>query len=164
MSDLTLNAVFGPRYEIVIDQSEVKVEEGFNLVLETKAPLTLEVGTGFNNAASSSDTVDVKITTAQVINAYRAVGYDGYMTPLTLEGLSMYAGISKVAALAGEKISVVRQGLIEESAWAWTTNAPVFISEMGVLTQTLPNGPVRRIGWAITPTKLNLDPYPIIGV
>ena len=162
--DLTLNAVLGPRYEIVIQTPTVTVEEGFNLVLEENPPLVIEVGTGFNGSNSNTGTVDVRVETKEIINAYRAVGYDGFKTQPNLTSLSNYAGVSRVAAVIGETIDVVRSGLIEESAWDWTVNAPIFIADDGLLTQATPTGVIRRIGWAVTSKKINLDPYPIIGV
>lgn len=154
MSDISLNAIFGPRYEIVIanDQSE---------------PLRINVGTGFNNAeGSNSGTLDVTITAVETINAYRAVGYDGLMTQMDANSLSNYAGVTPMAIPIGDPVNVVRSGLMTEGGWAWTPNAPIFISANGVLTQTVPSAgnPIRRIGWAISATQINLDPYPIIGV
>ncbi len=98
-------------------------------------------------------------------NAYRAVGYDGLFTQPNADSLSRYAGVTRMATVIGDPIDVVRQGLMTEAGWNWTPNQPVFISANGVITQTVPVGtPIRRIGWAISATELNLDPYPIIGV
>lgn len=163
MSDVTLNAVFGPRYEIVIKDESVAVGEDFTLTLQKSEPLRLNVGTGFNNLTqTSTGTLDVTITAAEVVNAYRAIGYDGLFTQLTEESLSNYAGVTRMATVSGDPVDVVRVGLMEEATWGWTPNAPIFISTNGVLTQTLPAGLVRRIGWAISATKINLDPFPII--
>lgn len=166
MSDVTLNATFGPRYEIVIQQETVEIGDGFELSLNVQEPLRLGVGTGFNSAGSQTKTgtLDVTITAQEVINAFRAVGYDGRKTELTVASLSNYAGVSRMATIIGDPIDVVRVGLMEESGWNWTVNQPIFISHQGVLTQTPVPGVIRRIGWAISPTQINLDPYPIIGV
>ncbi len=155
MSDIDLHAAFGPQYNIVFNEEE------------TSPPFTVSVGTGFNVTGSSSTvsgTLNVKITAARVLNAFRAVGYDGEFSLPTEASLSTYAGVTRVSASTGETINVVRSGLITENSWTWTPNQPIFISDQGVLTQTLPVGAIRRIGWAISPTQLNLDPYPIIGV
>lgn len=149
MSDMSLNAIFGPRYEIVIQ--------------DVAEPLRINVGTGFNNLnGTSTGTLDVTITAAEIVNAYRAIGYDGYFTQLTEESLSNYAGITRMATIIGDPVDVVRVGLMEDPAWTWTPNTPIFISTDGVLTQTRTTGFVRRIAWAISATKINLDPYPII--
>ena len=166
MSDLTLNAAFGPRYEIVIATDVVGINNQFNLTLEQREPMRINVGTGFNAVTTSTGTLDVTIIAQEIVNAYRAVGYDGYFTQPDLESLSRYAGVTRMATVIGDPIDVVRSGLMTEGGWTWTPNLPVFISANGVLTQTQPVAgiPIRRIGWAISATELNLDPYPIIGV
>jgi len=146
---------------------DLGIDSNFNLTLTQREPLRLNVGTGFNQAAgASSGTLDVTITAAETINAYRAVGYDGLLTQMDADSLSNYAGVTKMATPIGDPVDVVRSGLMTESGWAWTVNAPIFISANGVITQTVPSAgnPIRRIGWAISPTQINLDPYPIIGV
>jgi hypothetical protein len=163
---MSLNAVLGPRYEIVIQQPSVAVDKDFNLTLQKSEPLRLHVGTGFNGTSqNSTGTTDVTVTAQEVVNAFRAIGYDGRFTQPTAESLSNYAGVTRMATVAGDPINVVRSGLMTETGWNWTPNQPIFISNQGVLTQTLPTGgPIRRIGWAVSPTQINLDPYPIIGV
>lgn len=166
MSDLNINAILGPQYEIVINQDVVNVGSDMNLTLSPQEPLRIAVGTGYNVNPAATGTLDVQITAQAVINAYRAVGYDGNFTQPTAESLSKYAGVNRVATEIGQPLFVVREGLITEDGWSWTPDAPIFITTDGVLTQTQPvfGNPVRRIGWAISATTLNLDPYPIIGV
>ena len=166
MSDLTLNAVFGPQYEIVITNDTVGVSDNFDLTLEVSEPLRIAVGTGYNINQTSTGTLDVRIIALEPVGAYRAVGYDGMYTQPDIDSLATYAGVTRMATVTGDPINVVRSGLITEGAWNWTPNAPIFIAANGVLTQTQPTAgnPVRRIGWAISATELNLDPYPIIGV
>lgn len=152
MTDLNLSMELGPQYEILV---------------QTNEPFTIEVGTatGGGSGGTSSGTLDVAITAGETINAYSGVGYDGLKTTNTVNSLSNYAGIARYALTNGESASVVRSGLLTDMNWTWTPNAPVFISATGMLTQTAPtSGAVRRVGWAITSTQLNLDPYPIIGV
>ena len=149
MTDINLSAVLGPRYEIV--------------------PLGVGVGSGHGSGGlpiSVSGTLDVAVTVQEAVGAYRAVGYDGRYSQPNTDSLAAYAGITQMAAIAGASITVVRSGLITESVWTWTPNTPVFIETDGALTQTqlLTGNPIRRIGWAISATEINLDPYPIIGV
>ena len=167
MSELNLTAVLGPRYEIVIANDEIGIDSNFNLTLSQREPLRLMVGTGFNaTSTASTGTLDVTITAAETINAYRAVGYDGLLTQMDVDALSNYAGVTRMAVPIGDPVNVVRSGLMTEGGWNWTVNQPIFISTNGVLTQTIPSAgnPIRRIGWAISATSINLDPYPIIGV
>lgn len=166
MSELDINAVFGPAYEIVINNDQVEVDDNFDLTLQVSEPLRIDVGTGYNVTNSSTGTLDVTITALEAVGQYRAVGYDGLYTQTDVDSLAAYAGVTRMATIVGDPINVVRSGLITEPAWTWTPDAPVFIAADGVLTQTQPaaGNPVRRIGWAISATELNLDPYPIIGV
>lgn len=166
MSDLNINATFGPRYEIVIANEQVAVNNNFDLTLQVSEPLRIAVGTGYNINPVSTGTLDVAITAAENLGAYRAVGYDGLYTQPDADSLAAYAGVTRMATITGDPINVVRSGLITEGGWSWTPDAPMFIGANGILTQTQPTAgnPVRRIGWAISATELNLDPYPIIGV
>lgn len=166
MTDMNLSAVFGPQYEIVINNDQVQVDDNFNLMLNVSEPLRIEVGTGYNITNTATGTLDVTITAMEAVGAYRAVGYDGFYTQPDADSLAAYAGVTRMATIPGDPINVVRSGLITEGAWTWIPNAPIFIAADGVITQTQPlaGNPVRRIGWAISATQLNLDPYPIIGV
>lgn len=166
MSELDINATFGPRYEVVINNDQVQVDDNFNLTLQVSEPLRIAVGTGYNINPVSTGTLDVTITALEAVGQYRAVGYDGMYTQPDADSLATYAGVTRMATIPGDPINVVRSGLITEGAWTWTPDAPIFIGADGVLTQTQPTAgnPVRRIGWAISATELNLDPYPIIGV
>ena len=150
MSDINLNAAIGPKYEVN---------------LQTDSPIKLSVGIALSNGANVvSGTTDVAVVAAEVVNAYHAIGYDGLFTQQTEDSLSRYAGVTRVATAIGDTAYVVRSGLLTEAAWNWTVDEPVFISNGGVITQALPVGVVRRIGWAISATKINLDLFPIIGV
>ncbi|ANJ20685.1 hypothetical protein RDp07_gp25 [Roseobacter phage RD-1410Ws-07] len=166
MSDLNIEAVLGPQYEIVINQDVVNADDPYNLTLTPQEPLVLAVGTGFNVNPTATGTLDVQITAQEVINAYRAVTYEGFFAQPNAESLSKYAGVNRVATIIGEPLMVVREGLMTEDGWSWTPNAPIFIGTDGVLTQASPvfGTPVRRIAWAISATTINLEPYPIIGV
>lgn len=167
MTDLNLSAVLGPQYEIVINNDSVEIDNNFDLTLNVTEPLRIEVGTGYNGQqAIASGTLDVTITAQEAVGAYRAIGYDGMYTQPNADSLSIYAGVTRMATIVDDPINVVRSGLMTENAWTWTPDAPIFIGIDGVLTQSQPlaGNPIRRIGWAISATELNLDPYPIIGV
>lgn len=150
MSSLTLNQQLGPQYVISFSQGS----ETFNI----------NVGAGTGSGFTPTGTLDVSVTAAQNVSAWRGIGYDGLYTQPNATSLSMYAGVTRAAVLTGNPASVVRIGFLSENSWTWTPNAPVFITTDGVLTQTVPSGTLRRIGWAISATQIHLDPYPIIGV
>ena len=94
---LNLNAVLGPQYQVVINTAQ--------------EPLKLNVGTGYNMNQTTTGTLDVRITAAAAINAYRAITYDGNLVQPTTESLSRYAGVNRVAAIIREPLMVVREGL-----------------------------------------------------
>ena len=151
MTELNLNAELGPRYVLSFQQGT----NTFNLNIGSAAS-----GGGY----TPSGTLDVALIAGQNLNAWRAVGYDGLFTQPNRDSLSKYAGVTRAATNQGDSLSVVRIGFLSEDSWTWTPNAPVFCTTDGVLTQSVPVGILRRIGWAISPTQINLDPYPIIGV
>ena len=166
MSEVDIQAVLGPQYEIVIANDVVNIGDGFALTLSQQEPLRINVGTGYNVNQSSTGTLDVTIIAQEVVNAFRAITYDGYFCQTSdITSLSKYAGVTRMATVIGDPINVVRDGLMTEAGWTWTPDQPIFIGNDGVLVQTPVSGqPIRRIGWAISATQINLDPYPIIGV
>lgn len=141
------------------------------VIQSSSEQLTLEVGIKssslFQNTGSGSSDIDggkLQITTSIAVGAFRAVTYAGEYTDSDIPDLSNYAGVTTQAAIAGTQIQVVRVGNITELSWTWIPNQPIFISTNGILTQTPPALPLRRVGWAMSATQLNLDPFPIIGV
>lgn len=145
-----LNQELGPRYQVTLQQNGPT----FRLDVGT-------AGTGGGNSASG--TLDVNIVAATTLNAFRAVGYDGLFTEPNANSLALYAGVTRMAVVAGDPLPVLRIGFLSEDSWNWTPNGAIFISGSGVLTQVAPvSGPLRRIGTAISATTISLDPYPVI--
>lgn len=159
MSDMDLVADLGPEFELVMTADSAQ-QDTFEINL-TQDTLVLGVGTG-DGITELPATVDVEVDLIVNVNAHRAITYSGEYCDQT--NLDLYAGISPYAGNSSTKMRVTREGLYEDSGWTWTPNAPIFISDQGVLTQTAPVGAIRRIGFALTPTKVNLDPFPTIGV
>ena len=161
--NFTVQALMGPKYTVVYTDESISVDEEMSLTLNEER-YTIAVGTEFN-ANTVTGTLDVRITATSTVNAFRAIGYDGVFTQPNLVSLSKYAGVTRAAVASGEVATVVRVGLMEENGWNWTPDAPIFITTDGVLTQTVPVvGGVRRVAYALTATKINLEPYPVIGV
>ncbi len=151
---LQLNNEFGPQFIIVNESDQLTLRVGVK-------SSSLFAAQSMNTVTVSSDGID--ITAAEALGLYRAVRHDGFYASSTLNDLSAYAGITTVALALGEVGNVVRTGLISDNSWTWVQNEAVFISANGLLTQTPPVLPIRRIGWAISPTQINLDPFPIIS-
>lgn len=135
----------------------------------SQPPMQVVISTGLATGSSTeitygiTATQDVLITAAQALGLYRAVTIDGfYADTTTPASLNKYAGITTTALSLGEEKYVVKAGLMTEAGWTWTPDAPIFIGTNGTLTQTPVSGPMRRIGWAISATQINLDPFPTI--
>jgi hypothetical protein len=70
---------------------------------------------------------------------------DGYWyiatnaTESTVKGELGIAWTSPIATAAiGDKIIVVRKGMLRYSSWSWSTTGPIYLSTAGGLTQTVP--------------------------
>lgn len=122
---------------------------------------------GPQGAPGQSDNF-VYLLTAVPLNGHRAVASNssGYLIypDTTLENntvLGITTGASSQEQLAQVQIS----GILTEPSWNWASNNPVFIGNMGLLTQTPPtSGSICVIGYAITSTKLFIDKQPAIFI
>ena len=64
-------------------------------------------------------------------------------------------GITHSSAIEGEQIDVHIGGELEELSWNWNINSPIYLSNSGFLTQTLPTtGFVAQVGIPISSTKM----------
>lgn len=174
MQHTTIGIQADPGLNISILEPVVPVSE----ILVASAPLTLELkpfaekfsltagtktGSQSISGGVSSPTLDVEIIAAQAMGLYRAVTILGEYCVSTLESLSKYAGVTKTSVVLGSTVKVTQSGLMTDAGWTWTPNVPIFVGANGVLTQTAPALPIRRIGYAVSATQINLDPFPIIG-
>lgn len=147
---------FGPQFTLTNSSDSLQLNVGVqtSVLYRNQEP-------GVNTVTYSDDTIEV--TAAEDIGLYRAVTAKGLYCNHNLADLSAYAGISTVAVTAGNQVQLVRTGKISDSSWTLVVDHPIFLTDNGVLTQTATTLPIRRIGWAISATEINLDPYPIIG-
>lgn len=135
-------------------------------VVTSNDTIELSVGNSYYQKqllSAVNPTVDVEIIAYQDMGLYRATTILGVYCEPTYESLSEYAGITRFAVIAGNRVKVTKFGLITENSWSWTPNAPIFVGNSGMLSQSFQNLPVRRIGYAVSPTQINLDPFFIIG-
>lgn len=67
-------------------------------------------------------------------------------------------GIGMQAAATGEPVNVRLSGILEEPSWSWQAG-PVYVGAEGRLTQD-PSGLafIQRLGWAVSPISLLLQP------
>ncbi|MBD2437363.1 hypothetical protein [Nostoc sp. FACHB-110] len=102
-------------------------------------------------------------TAATSLAAYR-------MMTLNTSGEAIYAdntnsdhiasvwAINKKAVSTGQTVTGQTFGEIENLAWAWTPQDPIFLGANGTLTQVPPTtGFVLTVGWAMTPSKMFID-------
>lgn len=67
-------------------------------------------------------------------------------------------GITRNAAGETGTLYIVRSGMLENSAWAWTPGLDLWLGSAGEPTQAEPTaGMVVRIGFAMTATKIVVD-------
>ena len=100
------------------------------------------------------------VIAGEAIGGGRAITAEGlYPTAATLD---LIIGITLGAALSGAAASYVSAGVMEEAGWTWTPALPIYAGALGVLTQTEPVGTMRRIGTAVTATKITVDLQPTI--
>lgn len=81
---------------------------------------------------------------------------------LTLESARVY-GITTQSGVTGELVQVQITGTQTEPSWSWNTVLPVFVGNLGTLTQTPPTvGQTLIVGYPQSPTKLFIDRQPPI--
>ncbi len=153
MAHIDINQDLGPQFVVTAPAEQLTLEVG----VKSSSLFSLVV-----NNPSSAEGIEVMLKAD--IGQYRAITHSGFTCNSSINDLGNYAGVTTVAGITNENITVVRVGRLAEAGWTWTPNMPIFISDNGILTQTPPSLPMRRIGWAINATQINLDPFPIIGV
>jgi hypothetical protein len=76
--------------------------------------------------------------------------------------VSNFLGISLTANFAGSFVDVCLFGIIENLAWSFTPLQPVYLYSFGMITQSNYGQTLRKIGVALTPTKLFIAPSDLI--
>lgn len=70
-------------------------------------------------------------------------------------------GLVMETKLTGERVRVMLNGVVEHPSWSWTPGQPIFLSVMGGLTQTRPEGSgevVAKVAWPLTPFRILFCP------
>lgn len=139
----------------------------FTLQVENESKsleFTLMVGSNHSSLFSNQSNV-IKYNTshqlivAEAVGLFKAVTADGLLVQDNEDSKSKYVGISVTSGSSGSMITVVKEGPLENPNWAFNVNEPVYLTSNGNLTQSLTTFPARRIGYALTPTRLNLDAF-----
>lgn len=128
-----------------------------NTINEIIAGLNLEGPPGPQGPPGNA----LMVVAAEPLGGHRVVTASGFLCGP--ENANAAVGITKTASVTGDTSEVVVQGIMEEASWSWTPEAPIFVGSAGVLTQTTPSsGLIRRVGWATSPTTINVDFLPPI--
>ena len=93
------------------------------------------------------------------VSGHKAVTYSG--VPADSSTLASYAGVTLGAGLTGTSAIVQKFGILEDSSFEFIAGDAIFIGPNGSLIQQA-NAPLRRIGRAITSTKIELCPMLVI--
>ena len=94
------------------------------------------------------------------LGGHRAVisnedGTIDYADSSNVDHLGKVLGIIVQAVLEGERVDVIRGGLLEFEGWAWDLGLPVYLAENGLLTQNpVSSGFSQIVGFAESPTGL----------
>jgi hypothetical protein len=101
-----------------------------------------EIDTGEGGGASAATGVvykaDEPLSALRVVRSSGA-GHVVYARPPEPEA-NAPIGITTLAALTGEDISIATGGTLQDASWSWTAGLPVLMGPNGVLTQTQPPG------------------------
>lgn len=136
-------------YVSINDVSDV-IEIKFSEVL---APIT-------NNITSTAEIITG--IAAEDLGAHRIVvainGYIGYADNTITSHSGIVAGITTQAVVAGASVDVTTQGEVTEGSWTWTLNTPIFLTENGLMTQTVVStGFILQVGYPTSSTSLVID-------
>jgi hypothetical protein len=121
---------------------------------------TVVIDEGARGPRGLSDLFFLTRTAAEDLGGHRAVisNVDGtidFADSSNLDHLGKVLGIIVRSVLAGERVEVIRGGLLEFEGWSFDINLPVYLAENGLLTQN-PSiaGFSQIVGFAESPTGL----------
>ena len=105
----------------------------------------------------------------EAISANRVLTVDAqgaaiYLDP-SVSGYQVVLGLAVTAAALGDAVTVARGDRVDDSAWSWAPNQPIWCGAGGVLTQTVPEtGYLIKVAEPLTPTKIQVDFVEYIGL
>jgi hypothetical protein len=104
------------------------------------------------------------IEAGEPINKYQLVTFSNgkfYVASADDINRMPVSGIAIASGNAGDKISVVDEGIIENPAWNFPVNVPIYAGVNGTITTDPPDTPgyvVQRLGKTLSATKIYFDP------
>lgn len=121
---------------------------------------TLIIANGATGPRGLSDLFFLSRIANNVMGGHRAViaNLDGtidYASANNLDHLGKVLGIIVRSVLEGERVDVIRGGLLVFEGWSFNVNLPVYLAENGLLTQNPSSAGFSQIvGFAESPTGL----------
>lgn len=138
--------------------------ECFVATINAGEPIAAVIGP--RGARGPAGAASISIVAAVALSGHRAVipTADGAAYPSLADPAhgGLILGITTGAAAQGMPADIQSAGELVEPSWSWAIG-PVFAGDNGILTQSIPAGAwQRRIGTAIAPTRLLIEPRPEI--
>lgn len=131
-------------------------------VIET----TLSVGQGPSGPRGNvgmSSASQFSFTAGAAIGGHRVVKLDSegkvqYASASSVDDRLSIVGVTVGAASNGADCTVQNADLMEDVSWSWIPGEPIFLGELGVMTQAIPTNSVAEflqvVGQALSPTKI----------
>ncbi|MGG6283680.1 hypothetical protein ACQ4M3_19035 [Leptolyngbya sp. AN03gr2] len=99
---------------------------------------------------------------SETLSALRAVvltteGW-AYAQPSESSSANRAVALTLAAANAGTLIQPLLSGIVEDLAWNWHNDQPIFLNENGTLSQVPNLYVIRVLGFPLTPTSLYFNP------
>ena len=115
---------------------------------------------GSDGAPGVAGGVVVLCTAGEALGGHRVVVLNAsaeavYASNAVPEHLHKVLGLTTGAVILGAEATVQTGGEMTEPTWAWTLDAPIFLGENGLLTQTPPvAGFMLVVAFPVTATKI----------
>lgn len=120
---------------------------------------------GGDAEGSNNATVISRIKTAsEILSGHRIVREVditsvGYLDASVATDADTALGMTDGAAALGAPVNIIIEGDITEPSWNWTPLQPLYVTGMGLLTQTVPTAPdafILEVGYATSATTARI--------
>jgi len=152
---MTINEIIAP---IAVTTQEIVAPVTLD-ALQVSAPVYIGQR-GVDGAPGVAGGVVVQCTAGEALGGHRAVVLNAaaaavYASNTVPEHLHKVLGLTTGAVILGAEATVQTGGEMTEPTWAWTLDAPIFLGENGLLTQTEPTtGFSLVVAFPVTATKI----------
>lgn len=87
-----------------------------------------------------------------------------YTNPNDWNSINSIVGVTITSALTGDDVSVIVSGIVRDDFWSWERGKPVFVTENGMLTQSVQNTTyIVKVGWALSEKELFVSINQLLG-